>query len=1171
MAFDLAGRVVLQDVFSGTLDLLMGKSREAEGALSGLGAATDAPVKTAKAHIQELEAEVDRLKAKARSGDITPLDIEKFKVTSGALKSAQADLNDVARSVSPVNDVMNAMTLATVGTAAAFGVLGTVMTAVDFAKVGAQALDIERTYGNLAQSAGVAGDELVAAMSKAARGTIDDSDLMLRANRALLSGNKEVVEAYPQLLEGARASALAQGKDVNEVFTAMNEAILRANPRLLAQAGIYLRLGNVMKDYADAHDKAVASLTMEERQAAVLQATLSGVADLERRTGADADSASDQINSLSVAFGQLKEAAGKALVRAGVAEAVGGMAKGIQDQLSVGDMAARYKEQVDKIRSYDKERADQLNAELQSVFLKTQELTTAPTGAKTDEAMIAFYQRRTAAITDEARALEEALNPEVALTRIATANAAARAAAQQKELKAAQAYNDVLDATRDKLSGQAAVSGILGTIAGQIEAIASGLPQLSQMPPNILAVSPEVVQSYRNYIDAAERTGQITAANAVDARKHLDTLQEQQAAIVIGAKSFRDHAAALDYVAQNTIGVTATGKDLLANLQQQPAWIQILVASLVDYDSALKIAQADGARGLNLETRQTIAAMTDVANQAGLLHSAIASIRSGASDELNKLFAQGFPDVSDKIRQVYDFDTALQHIQDTSTKPLSLDLSVLTANIGRLQADSAAGLQTLATAAREAGLIGEASVVALVEGYSKLPPEVQKSIDKLGGLDAALAAINAEAAKPATIDVRVQGLQKALGDIDSMALKLATTLTPDEVRRFLEKARGEVEQHWLKMGLLTKSEQDQALARDIDHYQKLLANQTAADKAAEDAVRQHVEAVKQAASDMKSSVESALTAGSTPTSTQALQAQAGVYQDVAMENARRLDAVTARGFQELKAHPDWATILKIPPEILGGSEAGLKAWAAQTAEDVRNELRPDLIDWEAFGRQYDKIQQAKGAKSLTVAMAVEFLKKSGRSAGKPIEELQKDAAQMLGLENPSITIDTAFQVDPATYGPTVKEWLQQPDGVAKIPAEFVVKPSEIAGQTRAEQNMVPVPEKPAAAENATRPVPANPAATAPAAAVANMPTADDIGNAVARAMKGAAGLGSVTVNMGPGAVTIAGQKDLVDPGFVDRVKSAIADAFGALVSAEQQRPQFACAGLPGNVGWAGGH
>ena len=125
--------------------------------------------------------------------------------------------------------------------------------------------------------------------------------------------------------------------------------------------------------------------------------------------------------------------------------------------------------------------------------------------------------------------------------------------------------------------------------------------------------------------------------------------------------------------------------------------------------------------------------------------------------------------------------------------------------------------------------------------------------------------------------------------------------------------------------------------------------------------------------DYRTSIRSAVEAALTPTSVTALDmglSGIGEYVDKWDEDARRLDAIAARGFAELDAHPDWAGILKIPENVLRSGEEALKSWARQTADDVRNLYRPDLLvdNLDAAVRAVEDYLQKQAARETSIDM-----------------------------------------------------------------------------------------------------------------------------------------------------------------------------------------------------------
>lgn len=149
--------------------------------------------------------------------------------------------------------------------------------------------------------------------------------------------------------------------------------------------------------------------------------------------------------------------------------------------------------------------------------------------------------------------------------------------------------------------------------------------------------------------------------------------------------------------------------------------------------------------------------------------------------------------------------------------------------------------------------------------------------------------------------------------------------------------------------------------------------------------------------DYRTSIRSAVEAALTPTSVTALDiglAGIGEYVDKWDEDARRLDAIAARGFAELEAHPDWAGILKIPENVLRAGEDALKSWAQQTSEDVRNLFRPDLLvdNLDAAVRAVEEYLQQQAARETSI----EMITRAAIEKGVTPEDAKMMVADMFG-------------------------------------------------------------------------------------------------------------------------------------------------------------------------------
>jgi hypothetical protein len=158
---------------------------------------------------------------------------------------------------------------------------------------------------------------------------------------------------------------------------------------------------------------------------------------------------------------------------------------------------------------------------------------------------------------------------------------------------------------------------------------------------------------------------------------------------------------------------------------------------------------------------------------------------------------------------------------------------------------------------------------------------------------------------------------------------------------------------------------------------------------------------------LRSAVESALKATSVTALDMGLT-DIGLYEEKWDENARRLDAIAARGFAELEAHPDWAGMLEIPPEVLQAGEEALKSWAQQTSAAVRNLTRPDLLNIDAAVAAVEQYFRDQAAKELSLDIITEAVLAKGIVGGADAKE---QVAKALGLEEPTLSL--GLELDPA--------------------------------------------------------------------------------------------------------------------------------------------------------------
>ena len=375
-------------------------------------------------------------------------------------------------------------------------------------------------------------------------------------------------------------------------------------------------------------------------------------------------------------------------------------------------------------------------------------------------------------------------------------------------------------------------------------------------------------------------------------------------------------------------------------------------------------------------------------------------------------------------------------------------------NTATSMSDHNAALQLLAAKTLGAG----ASILDLINKFDSLPSAVQSAINGIGGFTAALTALEEKANMNVSVGVVVSGMASALSEVDSLALSVAGIVSPAQLDQFRGQMRSDLENYYANVGAVDKFEMDAGKARHLDYWKGIVDNTKDALKDQEKAVKDHNAEMKKLETETSGRIKSVLAEGLKVTPTQAMATALGTYADQGLESARRLQAIAERGRAELKRHPDWAGFLKIPEDILNGSDLALKAWAAQTKEDVADLSRPDLINWDAFIGDYKKQLDKETAQGLTMDIALGKIKEAGLLGGSE-EEARKRIAQKLGIGEPSITFDSEFKVNEGAGGQIITDVLAGKPAL-EVPVELKVLNSTILDRLDKLNNPPPIPEPP---------------------------------------------------------------------------------------------------------------
>lgn len=218
--------------------------------------------------------------------------------TQNTAKQATQSNKGILDFAGSVKGLINPVTIAATAVAA----LGKAF--IDLGTRGARVVDIADSFRRLSGEAGVLANVLLKDLRTAARGTVSDFELMQRANLALAGTTglfrTQFLEGMPKLLEIARVQARATGQSVDYLYESLITGIKRTSPLLIDNTGIVLKVGEANAKYAAELGKTVEQLTVEERQTALLNATLEAGAVAVEKLGTANLTATEKVAAIGV-------------------------------------------------------------------------------------------------------------------------------------------------------------------------------------------------------------------------------------------------------------------------------------------------------------------------------------------------------------------------------------------------------------------------------------------------------------------------------------------------------------------------------------------------------------------------------------------------------------------------------------------------------------------------------------------------------------------------------------------------------------------------------------------------------------------------------------------------------------------------------------------------------
>lgn len=140
----------------------------------------------------------------------------------------------------------------------------------------------------LARSYAVNMKGVMEAIDAAADSTLTAGKKFKIFNEALLTDVPEMGQSIDELVKIARAAAIASGQEFDTVLEKLQLGIARGSSRLIDDARIYLKVGDVVEQYAEAHGIAADEVDAHTQQLLVLNAVLERGSEVVAMVGDEA-------------------------------------------------------------------------------------------------------------------------------------------------------------------------------------------------------------------------------------------------------------------------------------------------------------------------------------------------------------------------------------------------------------------------------------------------------------------------------------------------------------------------------------------------------------------------------------------------------------------------------------------------------------------------------------------------------------------------------------------------------------------------------------------------------------------------------------------------------------------------------------------------------------------
>lgn len=240
--------------------------------------------------------------AEGKSKWVLDLDIKEF--TQGVLqaKGQLSQIGDAKNLAGLTEGLLKASRLLGIVGAAALAVKGS----FELVFAAEEIKSINNQFDVLAKNAGIAGDTIKDKLVGASGGLVDDEEVIKSASEQIIKLGTNASK-LPDIMELARKHTNAFGGDMIQKFDQISSAIANGQVRQLKSLGIIIDQEKAYKEYAKAIGKTVDTLSQEEKQRALLNATLKKGGDALKGVTGDSKEATQGWEKLKVTLGNLKD------------------------------------------------------------------------------------------------------------------------------------------------------------------------------------------------------------------------------------------------------------------------------------------------------------------------------------------------------------------------------------------------------------------------------------------------------------------------------------------------------------------------------------------------------------------------------------------------------------------------------------------------------------------------------------------------------------------------------------------------------------------------------------------------------------------------------------------------------------------------------------------------